>query len=110
MRQLPIGLAHIAEREGRGDRNLDAALGDQVDDLAHHLDAVDRVGSLAADTESLHRRVVDDRVDPLDGDAELDGEIDVAAAEGVDERVEATSRGRPDSLRLAVAVDNGNGA
>ena len=47
---------------------------------------------------------VDDRVDPLGRDAELDREVDVAGAEGVDERVEAAAAGVADALGDAVAV------
>jgi hypothetical protein len=36
----------------------------------------------------LCRREVDDRVDPVRRDAEVDCQVDVAAAVGVDERVD----------------------
>lgn len=64
------------------------------------------MGALALDAQPLDRREIGNRVDPLGGDAELDRQIDIAAAERVDERID-TARGRfADPLRLAFAVEH----
>ena len=54
--------------------------------------------------DPLGRLAVDDRVDPGRGDAERDREVDVAAAEGVDEGVDRAVGGGADALLLPLAV------
>src|SRR5271165_6153714 len=102
--QLAIGLANLLQRERARDWYLDASVGHQSRDLRQQWRTGDRVGALPADTQPLHRLEVGDRVDSLRGDPQLDGKVNVAAAERVDECVDPASGRVADPLGLPVAV------
>ena len=86
--QLPVGVTNLIQAEGLRDGNLEASVGHKRRELGEQPSGGDRVRALCVDAETLHRVVVDDRVDPLRGDAQPDGQIDVAPTEGVDEGVD----------------------
>src|SRR6202042_666326 len=67
--------------------------------------------AVALDAVLLDRGEVDDRVDPVGGDAELERQLDVAAPDEVDERGHRRLlRGCDDPLTDAVAIGDGHRA
>jgi tetratricopeptide (TPR) repeat protein/transcriptional regulator with XRE-family HTH domain len=102
--QAAEGLADLVKRVGCGDRDLELAAGDEPGELGQRLGAgADRV-ALRLDAVLFHRVEADNRVDATGLDTELvDGELDIVAAVGVDERVDLR-RGLADVVGYAVAV------
>jgi len=102
--QLAIGVANPSQREGSRDRYLEAPVRDEPGELGEQRSAVDRVGALPVDAESRHGLVVDDRVDPLRRDTQSDRQVDIAAAERVDGRVDDAAGRGADPVGLPVAL------
>src|SRR5581483_246212 len=88
LRKLTVCVAHLIEREGARDRDLDLALGDELRQLSQQLRSRDRVRALGLDTVALCGLEVGDRVYSLARDAQLEGKLHIAASERIDEGVD----------------------
>ena len=75
---------HAVEWEGRGDRHLDLAGGDERRLLAEQRGRADLVAALRARARALGGLEVDDGVDPRGRDAEPDREVDGPVAARVE--------------------------
>ena len=103
--QLPEGGAHVRQRVGGRHRHVELAGRDEAGQLLQ--DRGRRTGHVAVGLGPvlLGSAPVDDRVDPVRGHAEVDGEVDVAVPVGVDEGVDAAGRRGPDAAgEVGVAV------
>jgi len=91
-REIPIGIANIGQTIDLGDRDLEAAGIDQASKFRKHLGIRRLSISRRLDAVFRGRREVDDRIDPIGRDAEFERQLDIAAAESVDEGIDLVSR------------------
>src|SRR5689334_3684441 len=90
-RQFPVRLAYLGERVDPSDRDLQGTLVDQGGKLGDYLGR-GRLGvAVGLDAVLLCARDVEDGVDAFRAHPEVDGEVDVAAAGGVGERVQVAA-------------------
>ena len=99
--ELPERCADVGEREGRGDRHVKLAFGDQSGELRQDPGVPRLLAALSLDAVLLRGGEIDDRVDAVLGHAQFDRQVHVAAAMAVDERVE-TELAQPVGQALAV--------
>ncbi len=87
--------SNIVERVRALDRHNEVARGYRLGQLGQGRRAGRGRAAITLDAVLLDRREVDDRVDPVGGDAQLERQLDVAAPDEVDERGRRRPRRRP---------------
>ena len=108
--KLPVGLTNLVQGIDRGDGHLEFAARDQLGQLGEDLGRGRRRVPLTLHAVPSNCRVVDDGVDPLGVHTELEGELDILIAEGVDEGIDGPAGRSPDPLLHAVTIGDGHDA
>jgi hypothetical protein len=102
LKQLVRG-THLSQREGRGDRHFQLTGGNQAGEFRKDRNIERDLSALRFHPVLLRRGEIDNRVDALWYNAELDRELHVTAAVGIDERV---NRGLTQPVGQAVTINH----
>ena len=102
--ELSIGIANVGQGIDLSDRDLEAAGGEHAGELREHLGVRRCVVTVGLDTVLGGGGEVDDGVDPIRSDAQLQSQLDVATAEGVDKRIDFPSAYSADPILNPITI------
>src|ERR1700722_8421792 len=106
--ELLIGYTSLAQRETLGNRDLQPSRRHPSREFFKHFGIGSRLATLGFDVILLSSREIDDGVDPIGWNTQLDRQLHISAAEGVNESVDLSAAGGTDPVFHTVSIENRN--
>lgn len=106
--ELLIRFTHLAQRKNFGNRDFQPPCRNQSDELSQHLGIGCLLATVGFDAIFLSCREIDNGVDPVASDSQLEGQLYISAAKGINKRIDLSAACGADPALHAISVGNRN--